>query len=176
MKTLLTVTYLLFISGVCLAQVSAQGDTLFLLNNEKVLGKVTKVSEIEIEYSFSGESLVNTISKSRVKEIHFGNGRVQQITNLVKINGEEDWYKVQLTTIPSDVLGLVRKGEVNGKVWASTMADITEIKKKAEMKVKKQAAAMGCHIVFIQVYNTTAPQAFKTEGKVNISGVGYGYK
>jgi hypothetical protein len=120
-------------------------DTILKLSNESIICNVTNVSELEITYSYVGETMTNTISKKQVKEIRFGSGRVQKISEVVKINGEEDWEKVQLTTIQSDVLGLTKKGEVKGKSMGTAMANMSKVKTRAEEQLKKEAAKLGAH-------------------------------
>jgi hypothetical protein len=44
------------------------------------------------------------------------------------------------------------------------------------MKIKKQAAAMGAHIVFIKTYQSNQAHYGTSTAKANISGIAYGYK
>ncbi|HYV94961.1 MAG TPA: hypothetical protein VE978_24515 [Chitinophagales bacterium] len=176
MKKLLALIFIATVTKVGYSQEAIKNDTIFQLNNEVIICKVSNISEFEIVYSYIGESLTNSISKKQVKEIHFGSGRIQKFSQLIAINGEEDWEKVQLTTLPSDVVGLVKKGEVKGKAWGSTVEDMTDLKNRAEEKIKREAAKLGCHIVLIQMYNTVDGQAFVTNAKANINGVAYSYK
>jgi len=176
MKKVMILIFLATLTKIANCQDIVKNDTIFQLNNETLICKVSNISEFEIVYSFIGESLTNTISKKQVREIHFGSGRIQKISELVVINGEQDWEKVQLTTIQSDVTGLVKKQEVKGKSWGTTVANMTELKNKAEQQIKKEAAKTGCHIVYIQVYRIVDSQFGLVNGKVDINGVAYGFK
>lgn len=162
-------------SNVSYCQEAMKNDTIFYLNNEIIVCKVINISEFEIVYRFVGEEFTNTISKKQVKEIHFGSGRIQKFSEVITINGEEDWEKVQLTTIQTDIRGLVNKGEVKGKSRGSAISNMTKLKKRAEEQIKRAAAKLGAHIVFIQVYFITDSQPGISIGKVNINGVAYGY-
>jgi hypothetical protein len=176
MKKILILFSLTIITIDANCQEVIKNDTLFKLNEEIIVCKVTNISEFEIVYSFVGESLTNTISKKQLKEIHFGSGRVQKISDLIAINGEEDWEKVQLTTLQIDVVGLTKKGEVKGKAMGTALANMTKVKKRAEEQIKREAAKLGAHIVFMQAYNTTDSQPGISFGKANINGIAYGYK
>jgi hypothetical protein len=157
-------------------QETMKNDTIFSINGDLMICKVINISEFDVVYSYPNESLTNTLSKKQIKEIHFSSGRIQKFTEKIVIRGEQDWEKVQLTTIPSDVTGLVKKQEVKGKSLGTTVANMTELKNKAEMQLKKEAARQGCHIVFIQVYNVVDSQFGLVMGKVNINGVSYSYE
>ncbi len=51
-------------------------DTLITLKNEKIVGKITKVTETEFEYkkSLEPDAPIYTISREKIKEIRWGNG------------------------------------------------------------------------------------------------------
>ena len=157
MKTSIFIFSLIISASYSFCQEVVKNDTVFQLNNELIVCKVTNISELEIVYSYVGESLTNSISKKQVKEIHFSSGRIQKFSEMVIINGEQDWEKVILTTLQSDVVGLSNKGEVKGSYRGNTtFADMTKVKNKAEEEMKREAAKKNCHIIFIQVYNSRA--------------------
>ena len=171
--------FLILLIGSVITSLVAQtikNDTIFQVNNELVVCKVINISEFEIAYSFIGESLTNAISKKQVKEIHFGSGRLQKFSEITIIKGEQDWEKVQLTTFQTDVVGLIKKGEVKGKAMGTALANMTKVKGRAEEQIKREAAKLGAHIIFIQTYNTTDSQPGMRYGKSNINGIAYGYK
>jgi len=177
MKKTIILVSLFLNSAFVSSQDSAKLDTIFKVNKEVILGKITSITEKDVIYLYSGETLTNTISKNQVKEIVFSNGRIQKISELIEIKGEEDWEKVQITNIESDISGLIKKGDVAGKANAFTaLSSVNEMKEKAEMKVKKQAAALGAHIVFIKSYQSNQAQYGLNTAKANISGIAYGYK
>ena len=171
MKKILTLLFFATLANTVFCQEAIKNDTIFLLNNEEIVCNVTNITELEIMYSYVGESLTNTISKKRVKEIHFGSGRIQKFSELIIINGEKDWEKVQLTTLQTDVDGLVRKGEVKSRAVGSGITQVTNAtKERAERKLKIEAAKLGAHIIFLQVYKI--PDG---ENRVDLNGVAYGY-
>jgi hypothetical protein len=130
-------------------------DTIIKLDGESLIVLVSAIGEKEITYTYPNESISNVISKNLVKEIQFASGRSQKFSEKVIINGEQDWEKVHITTLESDIAGLVRKGEVKAKAaGGSTLSNQKNIDEKATMKLKKEAAAMGAHIIFIQSQKT----------------------
>ena len=176
MKKTLIIIFIATLTKVAYCQETVKNDTLFQLNSEEIICKVSHISESEIVYSYVGESLTNSISKKQVKEIHFSSGRIQKFSEIIVIEGEDDWEKVQITTLQSDVVGLVKKGEVKGKAMGSALANMSKVKGRAEEQIKKAAAAMGAHIILVQMYNTTDSQIGISYGKANINGVAYGYE
>ena len=139
-------------------QETDKNDTIFLLNGKQIVCNVINITESGITYLFAGESLTNAITKNIVKEIRFGSGRVQKFSELIVINGVKDWQKVQITTLQTDVEGLVRKGNVIGNVGQGH--------ETIDRKMKQQAAKLGAHIIFMQGKNFT----------IDVHGMAYGYE
>lgn len=157
-------------------------DKIVKLNNETLSVHVVTVGEQNISFTYPNETVVNTLSKNQIKEIDFASGRVQAITERVTITGEQDWEKVLITTLESDVSGLVRKGELRAKATGgSTFSNQANIDARATEKLKKQAAKIGAHIVLIQSQNTQRA-SFGNVGQMGQGpsslkqGVAYGYE
>ena len=156
-------------------------DKLIKLNSEEVLVNMLSVDENTISFTYPGEKVVNTLSKNQIKEIDFANGRVEKLTDKVVIRGEQDWEKVQVTTLESEVAGLSRKGEVRAKAsGGSALSNQAIVDARATEKLKRAAAKMGAHIILIQAQNTQrgALGAFGHMGQVPTSikqGIAYGY-
>lgn len=89
---------------------------------------------------------------------------------IIVVKSEDDWEKVILTQTSSEVEGLIKKGELKEST-ANMGLMITPVKKtenKLRMKIQKEAAKIGAHIVLI------TPMV---EGSsFNLSGIAYGYK
>ncbi|MFD2246651.1 hypothetical protein [Pontibacter ruber] len=181
MKNLLLAVLFLFYSSQCFSQ-EKKLDTIVKLNGETLVVSVSAVNEKDIAFVYPNESVTNVISKNQVKEVQFGSGRIQKFSEKVIVKSELDWEKVQITTLESDVVGLVRKGEVKAKAaGGSTLSNQKNIDEKATMKLKKEAAALGAHIILIQSQKTetggwsgaggmgTVPKSLK-------QGVAYAYE
>ena len=155
-------------------------DKLILLEDDEKEVFVTKITETEITYTFPDESLENVISKVKVKRIEFGSGRVQEITEKIEINSEDDWEKVIITNIPDDVKGLRRIGEVQSRAGGIGFAKATDVDIKATEKIKRQAVSLGAHTILIltKTVKGIEPNASGTgfdAAKAIITGVAYGY-
>lgn len=147
------------------------GDTIFC--------KVTELTDRKIKYKLDGEDLTNSVSENIVKEIRFSNGRVQEISQHIIIRGAEDWEKVQIVYDKAEVDGLVRKKELAAKATAVFgTTGLGKMEKKAIEKLKKEAAALGCHMVLIL---TTSGRGgglsvlSASQAKASLTGVAYSY-
>lgn len=173
MRTLLVVIILTVLSVSLKAQ-----DKIIKLNGSAITCNVTEITDDNIKYKYVGEDLLNNISKNVVKEIKFKSGRTQQFSKRIEINGETDWEKVQITTLESDVEGLVKGKEMMAKAssgWSTTGQG--KMQKKAMDKLKKQAAIKGYHIVFL-IATTGKGGHYGISGgtKASVTGIGYKYE
>ena len=180
MKTA-TASLLLALSALSAHAQDVKPDRLVKVTNEELLVNVVSVNEREVTFTYPGEKAVNVLSKNQIKEIGYASGRVEKMTERVVIVSEEDWQKVAVTTLESDVAGLSRKGEVRAKAAGATaMSNQANIDARATEKLKREAARLGAHIILLQAQNTqrgAMGNAFQT-AQVPTSlkqGVAYGY-
>jgi hypothetical protein len=153
-------------------------DTIIKISGEKINCKVKEITESSIKYSYQGEDILNNLSKNIVLEIVFESGRVQEFNKKVVVNGIEDWEKVQLTTLESDILGLKKGEELMAKAssgWSTTNQG--KMQKKAMDKLKQQAAEKGYHMVFL-ITTTGKGGHYGISGgaKASVTGIGYSYE
>ena len=151
-------------------------DKIVKLSGDTIKCKVKEITADNIKYSYEGEDLLNNISKNIVKEIIFNSGRIQKFSERVVIKSEEDWEKVQITNLESDIAGLVKGDEMMAKKnsgWNTTNQG--KLQKKAMDKLKRQAAAKGYHIILI-ITTTGSPGGYGTGAKASVTGVGYKYE
>jgi hypothetical protein len=153
-------------------------DKIVKLSGDTIKCKIKEVTNENIKYSYEGEDLLSNISKNVVKEIILKSGRVQKFNKRVVINGEEDWENVKITTLESDIEGLVRGKEMMAKAasgWGFTGQG--KMQKKAMNKLKKQAASKGYHIVLIITTTGKGGHSGVSGGtKASVTGVGYKYE
>ncbi|MEM8848281.1 MAG: hypothetical protein AAGD17_14370, partial [Bacteroidota bacterium] len=69
--------FVLSLSLVAFAQQSSVNDILFTKSGEIIQGKVVKVTNSTISFSYPGESLVNEIGSDQLQKIVFSSGRTQ---------------------------------------------------------------------------------------------------
>jgi len=159
----------------------AKPDKIVKLNSEELAVTVVNVDENNVSFTYLGEKAVNMLSKKQIKEIDFGSGRVEKFSEKTVINGEQDWEKVQISTLESDVTGLKRLGEVRAKAsGGSNFSNQANIDARATEKIKRAAAKMGAHIILVQAQTTQRGVigGFGHMGQVPTSlkqGVAYGY-
>ncbi len=153
-------------------------DRIITHGGDTISCKVTELIDRKIKYRLDGEDLLNSVSENLVKEIRFSNGKIQEISQHIIVKGVEDWEKVQVTYEKSDVDGLVKKKELTAKSSAVLgYSGQGKMEKKAIEKLKKEAAALGCHVVLI-LTSTGRGGGLSTFGgtaKANLTGVAYSY-
>jgi len=69
---------LLLVFGTFLVlSVNAQYDVILKLNGEEMEGKVSKINENNLEFTYKNETIQYTVKKSEIEKITFGSGRIQ---------------------------------------------------------------------------------------------------
>lgn len=144
-------------------------DKITKTNGETIEVNIKKVTDTEVEFSFLNEDLLQTINKSKISQITYKSGRTEKYRDIISITGENDWEKVAMTNIEADVAGLTRVSEVTGK-HSILYGGQTKLRAVATEKIKREAAKLGCHIVFIQ------SDKFAMTPINNVSIVGIAYK
>jgi hypothetical protein len=142
------------------------------LSADTIKCKVTEITESDIKYKYEGEEVLNNISKNNVKEIIFSSGRIQEFSTKIIITSEDDWQKVLVTKLESDIEGLVKIGDVNVKSKAIMSADIGKQQVKAMEKLKREAAKKGAHIVLLLEQTTTT---YRDAPRIALVGILYKY-
>lgn len=136
---------------------------------------VSEVLEKEIKFSYKDETVINTISRNLVNKIIFSSGRIQNISEKIIIRSEDDWGKVIITNLESDVAGLKKVGEIQAKAnsgWSTTSEG--KMQAKALEKLKKEAAKQGAFIVLI-LTGTSQAGHYGVSGGTKASFVGTAY-
>ena len=171
MKKFLIITVL----TICFNLIHAQ-DKIVKLNGDTISCKVSEITNDNIKYRYEGEDVLNNISQNIVKEIVFSSGRVQKFSEQIIINGVNDWQKVQITKLESDIEGLIRVCEVSAKASSGAPTNLAKIQKKAMNKLRKEAAKNGCHIILIRTESSTPGGWGPSGGSTKASYIGIAYK
>jgi sRNA-binding regulator protein Hfq len=144
-KNILILVIALFSSSIF-----AQVDVITKHSGETVSGKVVRVDEYIVVYKYDGEDAENSISKYAIEKIVYGkSGRVEQVTEKIVVNGEDDWEKVIILEDKSYIAGLKKVVEVKGKTAFINMHTGNTGDSKADKKLKMEAAKLGCPFVFM---------------------------
>lgn len=173
MKKIILIVAVLFGFGVANAQV----DVITKHSGETVKGKVVKLEEYTIVFKYDGEDAENTVSKYAVEKIVYGKtGRVEDITEKIVINGEDDWEKVVILEEKGYIAGLKKGEEVRGKTGLINFQTGNTGDKKAEKKLKMAAAAIGCPFILMTADKTTVGANSNQLGGSQAIKKGVGYK
>ena len=136
--------------------VNAQVDKIYKHSGEVVNGKVMRLDEYTVVFKYDGEDAENTIGKYAIEKIVYGKtGRVEDVTEKIIINSEEDWEKVVILEDKSYIAGLKKVGEVRGKTGLINFQTGNTGDKKAQKKLKMDAAKQGCPFVLLTADKTT---------------------
>ena len=156
---------------------NAQVDLITKHNGETVKGKVIKLDEFTVIYKYDGEDAENTMSKYAIEKIVYGkSGRVEEVTAKIDLAGEADWEKVVILEDKSSISGLIKGGEVRGKTGLINYHTGNTADKKAEMKLKKEAAAAGYPFILMTADKTTVGASSNQLGGSQAIKKGIGYK
>jgi hypothetical protein len=158
----------------CFSSVISAQDKVVLRSGDTISVKITKDGSEFIEFTYPNETLINQKNKKEINCIIFSSGRTEicnQKLQLPTIKSKDDWEKVIITYLPSDVDGLIRVDEVKATSgWGGAMGSSIGYK-GALKKLKKQAAKMGaCIILITDRPNSTAAAL---GGGVQVVGVAY---
>ena len=145
-------------------------DKIIKIKGDTLKVTVTNVSESTITYSYPNETVTTTINRKVVKQIIYKSGRTEDISSPVIINGEADFEKVILTKDPNEVIGLVKKGEVQSKAQKGFGKE-SKLRITATEDLKKEVAKKGGFIVLVQSDNFSNSPL----NNVTLSGIAYGY-
>jgi hypothetical protein len=145
------VLLLLFVMVTMIVAANAQNDKIQFHNGKVVEGKVVKLEEFTIVFKYVGEDAEQTISKLLVGVITYGSGRVEQVTEKIVVNGKEDWEKVEVLLDKSQIVGLKKVDEVQGKTTAffSGYTSSSGVDKRSMKKLLEAAAELKAPFVYI---------------------------
>ena len=139
----------IFITLFCIfpiLSVSGQNDTIFC--TEGVIPcTVKEVKENAVTFVYPNEEVLNTIYKNTIHKIVFKSGRVQtfsEATALQTIDNVDDYEKITITSLESEVQGLYKLGDVSAKAVGTTeLSNQERVKNRAYRKIKIAAAMTG---------------------------------
>lgn len=77
MKHILTCCLVIMGTLGLFAQQTAKNDVILKLNGEELAGKVLKINDGDIDFSYAGETLVYNIKKSDIMKITYSSGRIE---------------------------------------------------------------------------------------------------
>ncbi|MBO0939810.1 hypothetical protein J2I47_24910 [Fibrella sp. HMF5335] len=168
------------LSNVANAQ-SAAVDSVY--TNEGTLAvNVKEITETGIRYTYPNEDVINTVFKNSVYRVRYKSGRVQSFAEaltLNPVNGGDDWEKVMISKLESEVKGLYKLEDVNAKAKGTTeFSNVNKVKNRAFDKLRMETAMLGGNVVFLtdqatngNLYGSRFQSARSTE--TFLSGIAY---
>jgi hypothetical protein len=155
----------------------AQADVITKHSGEIVNGKVVRVDEYVVVFKYEGEDAENSMGKYAIEKIVYGKlGRVEEVTEKITIKGEAEWEKVVMLEEKSYIAGLKKGGEVRGKTGLINFQTGNTGDKKAQKKLKMDAAKIGCPFVLLISDKTTVGANSNAIGGSQAIKTGVAYK
>ena len=168
---------LLFAVVLSTAFANAQVDVITKHNGETVNGKVIRLEEYTVVFKYDGEDAENSLGKYAIEKIVYGkSGRVEEVSEKILVNGEADWEKVVILEEKSYIAGLKKGGEVRGKTGLINFQTGNTGDKKAQKKLKMDAAKLGCPFVLMTSDKTTVGANSNALGGTQAIKTGVAYK
>ena len=134
----------LFVSGQ-----ATNTDKIYKHSGEVLQVKILKISDLEIIYKYPDKELQETISKLAVDKIEYENGVAEKISDKVVIHGKQDWEKVQIIEDKSQIEGLKKGNEIQGKTSTFNWRTTNGSGKIALKKLKEEAADVNAPFVLL---------------------------
>lgn len=154
--------------------ISYAQDKVVLRTGESIEVKVVKSTNSAIEFTYPNEELVNEKSKKEISYIVYASGRKEECNQTFQvpvIKSKDDWEKVVVTHLASDVEGLIRVDEIAATSgWGGTLGS-SKGYKDAIKKLKKKAAKLGAGVILVA--DRTNEIAAALGGGVQVVGVAY---
>ena len=168
---------LLFAVVLSTAFANAQVDVITKHNGETVNGKVIRLEEYTVVFKYDGEDAENSLGKYAIEKIVYGkSGRVEEVSEKIVVNGEADWEKVVILEEKSYIAGVKKAGEVRGKTGLINFQTGNTGDKKAQKKLKMDAAKLGCPFVLMTSDKTTVGANSNALGGTQAIKTGVAYK
>lgn len=160
--------------------VFAQNDKIYMHNGKTIEGTVVRVAEFTVVFKYANEDAEQTVGKYAVEKIIYGkSGREEQVSDKIVVNSKDDWEKVVVLEDKSQVAGLVKIEEVRGKTAFINYRTAAGSDKKAQQKLKEEAAAKGCQFILMtsdKDLNLTGSNSSASLGSTQSVKKGVAYK
>ena len=121
------------------------------MNGDLIKANITEIDEANIKYCYPGEDFNNSISRSLVLKIQFKSGRTEEYSstlNLTNVKSCMDWEEVQISNIPSEVVGMFKIDDISVKAQGAVR--LGKLESRVYNKIKMQSAMLGgntCYII-----------------------------
>jgi len=156
-------TKLFLLLGVIGTFAFGQVDKIYKHNGEIIEGKVKRVSEFTVEYHYDGEEAIQSLSRYAVNKIFYGKStRIEDISDKIEINDDDDWNRVIILEDKSLVAGLKKKDDLKAKTGWVNFRSGNGKDERAEKVLKMQAAEERCPFILLLSDKNVGKSAKKT--------------
>lgn len=172
-KFLITVSVLLFAAALYARQENnPAADTIVHIAGPKMIVNVSHITGSKIFYTYPDKDNIFEIERKQVEKVVFRSGRVEVFNKpAFQVIDEEDWRAVFITQKAEEVEGLYLRGEV--EVVAAAARNRRQTIHNAEIRLKKQAAAMNANVVHLT--NTEFRGGYGDVPSITLKGLAYGF-
>lgn len=147
-------------------------DTIILVSNKKIIGKVQSVGSSKITFYKADTKKVEDVTRKQIHKILYSNGRVEAFNSMAyQALDEANFQSVIVTENPSDVDGLYAYGEIKAKSGTSSKT-AKAAEKNARIRLQRRAAALGAIYVLITKNETRG--GYKEVPTHYYEGIAYG--
>lgn len=184
MKRLIITIFALFFSTLIINGQDAL-DTIYFVDGKVEAVQLSGLTETAVQYNYYGEGIPINTPKTRIEKVITRAGRMIVFENTAKkkmVYSCEDWEKVEISNIESEVEGMIRYANVSGKAKAGTsFSSLDKMQNRAMTKMRMQTAFIGCDVVYILNQTNTDARTGSFAGSAQtasstLSGTAYATK
>lgn len=150
-------------------------DTLMMRSGDTLLVNIIQSTPENITFLYPNEDIHNSEYKNSILKIIYKSGRIEmcsQKLQLPTISGPDDWEKVIITFLDSDIKGLQKVKQLSAtSLWGGPLAT-GKGNLDAQKKLKKKAAKLKASIVLI----VDKPNEHATVHGAGVKLIGIAYK
>ena len=167
----------------------AKYDKIITYEKEVFVGKIYNITFTDVRFTCPPDDHLNTVSKSRISQILYGDGRRDVFIPLegrtvkqrelvdssrIIIKNQKDWMKVMITEDPVEVEKLTAMGDLKANYEAAMgNASNEELMRQAGIILKKRAAVLKAHYVLIET--KFFKKSYGDLPRVEVTGRAFGY-
>ncbi len=130
-------------------------DTLHFHNGKKVVGKIISVNEYTVTYKYQNEDATQTAGRYAVEKINYQSGRIDNISEKITINGEDDWQKVMLLEDRTQIAGLKKGSIIRSNTRFLNLHSANTSERKSFERLLKEAAKINSPFLYITYEHET---------------------
>lgn len=128
-------------------------DSLYFMDGKVEGVEIIEIDDDNVKYKYKGEPFAISTKLKKISKILTANGRLIIIENTQirkTVFSVEDWEKVEITNLDSDVEDLNRIANVTGRAKGmTTLSSSAKIQNRAMNKMRMQAAFYGCDVIYM---------------------------